>query len=120
MVHRGQTPNGNQIKPKKVALEQLDKLIHKMNKAGIIHHDLHAGNVMVSKAGRVYIVDFDLAKLVENEESDRLNGFTGTNSWGPKGIASEKGIQYIYTKLMETGAIKVNNGAKNAKNNKKK
>ena len=107
-------------KVKKVALGQLDKLIHKMNKAGIIHHDLHAGNVMVSKTGRIYIVDFDLAKLVENEESDRLNGFTGINSWGPKGVASDKGIQYIYSKLIETGAIKVNNVAKTARATKSK
>jgi len=95
-------------KEKKKALEQLDKLIHKMNKAGIIHHDLHAGNVMVTKEGKIYIIDFDLAKLVENEESERLNGFTGINSWGPKGVASNKGIQYIYKKLIEEGSIKIN------------
>ena len=47
-------------KAKKVALEQLDVLIHKMNKAGIIHHDLHPGNVMVTKDNKVYIIDFDL------------------------------------------------------------
>lgn len=107
-------------KDKKAALEQLDKHIHKMNKAGIIHHDLHAGNVMVTKDGKVYIIDFDLAKRVENEESERLNGFTGINSWGPKGVASNKGIQYIYKKLVEEGSIKVNNSAKTSRASKSK
>lgn len=99
-------------KAKKTALEQVDKLIHKMNKAGIIHHDLHSGNVMVSKTGKIYIIDFDLAKLVENEESERIAGFTGLNGWGPKGVLSDKGMQYIYTRLIEEGAIKVNKPAK--------
>jgi predicted Ser/Thr protein kinase len=107
-------------KAKKNALEKVTKLIHQMNKAGIIHHDLHSGNVMISKTGRVYIIDFDLAKLVENEESDRLSSFTGLNSWGPKGVLSDKGIQYIYTKLIENGSIKVNNSAKTLRATKSK
>jgi predicted Ser/Thr protein kinase len=56
------------------ALTQLKEHIHTMNKAGIIHHDLHAGNVMISN-GKVYIVDFDRANYYETEEEANIYRF---------------------------------------------
>jgi predicted Ser/Thr protein kinase len=56
------------------AVVQLKEHIHTMNKAGIIHHDLHAGNVMLSK-DKVYIVDFDRANFYETEEEDNIYRF---------------------------------------------
>jgi tRNA A-37 threonylcarbamoyl transferase component Bud32 len=35
------------------AAEQLKTAIQNLNEAGIIHHDLHSGNVMVDTTGRV-------------------------------------------------------------------
>jgi len=53
------------------AVVQLKQYIHTMNKAGIIHHDLHEGNVMISK-DKLYIVDFDRANFYETEEEENI------------------------------------------------
>jgi predicted Ser/Thr protein kinase len=56
------------------ALAQLKEHIHTMNKAGIIHHDLHEGNVMISN-NKVYIVDFDRANFYDTEEEENIYRF---------------------------------------------
>jgi predicted Ser/Thr protein kinase len=96
-------------KQKAKALADLDKAIHTMNKAGIIHHDLHSENVMVSKKGRVYIIDYDMAKYVQDEEIRELSSFDNgaPNPWEPKGAASDRGCFYVFKKLIEEGSIKL-------------
>jgi predicted Ser/Thr protein kinase len=56
------------------AVAQLKQHIHTMNKAGIIHHDLHEGNVMISN-DKIYIVDFDRANFYETEEEENIYRF---------------------------------------------
>ena len=92
---------------KQKAIEQLQSKIQKMNKAGIVHHDLHDGNVMVTPEGDVYIIDFDRAKFVKNEEKDRLEIFNGSidSIWEPKGIASRAGVDFLYNELLNEGSI---------------
>jgi len=101
------------------AVDKLNDAIHKMNEAGIIHHDLHSGNVMVDTKGKIYIIDYDMAKFAENEEGNTIYEFNNTknNPWTPPGALSDKGLKYIYNKLIEDGTIKVatvvNNSALN-------
>ena len=105
-------------KAKAEAIAQLDKHIHTMNKAGIIHHDLHSGNVMVSKKGRVYIIDYDLARRADKNEESEIGSFSGQRSWEPRGIASSEGVRYVYKKLVEEGSIVLNSGSnRNTKKN---
>lgn len=101
------------------AVDKLNDAIHKMNEAGIIHHDLHSGNVMVGTNGKIYIIDYDMAKYAGNEESDLIYEFNDTknNPWMPPGALSDKGLKYIYTKLMEDGTIKVTSANKSSVNN---
>ena len=86
---------------------ELQQAVTKMNRAGIIHHDLHPGNVMVTPKG-VQIIDFDRANFVKDEEQGQLSSFNSSfpSMWMPHGIASEKGIKYIYHKLMAEGTIR--------------
>jgi len=111
-------------KAKAAAIAKLETMIKKMNKLGVIHHDIHTGNVMVSTSGAIYIIDFDMATLVENEETRALGYFNASrNLWRPKGAASDEGVDYIFDKLVEEGSIvldkpksnktKSNNGSKN-------
>ena len=105
---------------KEDALDKLNAAIHTMNKTGIIHHDLHTGNVMVTRRGQVYIIDYDRAKFVDNEEAGELASFKNNmgDRWNPRGAASNSGVAYVYQKLLEIGAIKLTAGPV-ARNNSK-
>lgn len=96
---------------KKDALAELDKLVHTMNSAGIIHHDLHPGNVMVRKDGKVFIIDYDNAKWVSNEEESNLKSFNSSYPSGsdPKGVLSTDGVKFVYNKLVQDGSIVTSN-----------
>ena len=86
---------------------ELQQTVTKMNRAGIIHHDLHPGNVMVTPKG-LQIIDFDRANFAKDEEQGYLPSFNSSfpSMWMPRGIASEKGIKYIYHKLVTEGTIR--------------
>lgn len=51
-------------------LKQIEKLYNKMYEDGVIHGDLHAGNILIKSVkgspARAYIIDFGRSKLVEN------------------------------------------------------
>jgi predicted Ser/Thr protein kinase len=103
------------------AAEALKILIRKMNEAGIIHHDLHGGNVMIDKSGRVYIIDYDQAKFSKNEEVKRISEFNSSfpDEYEAVGIASKEGIKYVYDKLVEEGSLKeAQSGGKRSKTRK--
>jgi len=100
-------------KAKAAAIAKLESMIKKMNKLGVIHHDIHPGNVMVSTSGDIYIIDFDMAANVENEETRALGYFNESrNIWKPKGAASDEGVNYIFDKLVEEGSIVLETNAK--------
>jgi len=48
----------------RVVVEQIEKLIA----AGILHIDLHPGNVVVSSTGDVFLIDFDHAVVLNQDE----------------------------------------------------
>ena len=92
---------------KKKAVKQLSDAIELMNKSGIIHHDLHDGNVMVAKSGKVYIVDYDRANLISHEEVGQLYQFNNSvrKPWDLNEMITEKRLLFLFDRLVKEGSI---------------
>jgi predicted Ser/Thr protein kinase len=55
-------------------VSQIARALQEAHKEGVIHRDLKPENLMVTKAGRPYVMDFGLAKAVEAESSLSVSG----------------------------------------------
>ena len=69
---------------------QLASALDAAHKLGIIHRDLKPGNVMISDAGQVYLADFGIARLMQQDSADASSRtMTGTVLGTPKYMAPE-------------------------------
>ena len=65
---------------------------------------------MVHTSGKLYIIDYDLARFVNNEEAQRVYNFNNAlqQNWKKGWEAnSDEGVAEIIVKLMEEGTIRV-------------
>lgn len=52
-------------KQMRAVLESLKRLLSTLHSNGIVHHDIHLGNVMLDKKNRVFVVDYGRANMAE-------------------------------------------------------
>ena len=69
-----------------IAVQVCDALAYTHSR-GIIHRDIKAGNIMATNTGQVKVLDFGLAKLMENEPLEQTKGLDRTE-------ITELGIPY--------------------------
>ena len=55
-------------------IAKLARALEEAHKEGVIHRDLKPDNLMITKGGRPYVMDFGLAKTVEAESSLSVSG----------------------------------------------
>lgn len=75
---------------------QLASALDTAHNLGIVHRDIKPGNVLISETGQVYLADFGIARLMEQDPVDTLSRtMTGTVLGTPSYMAPEalKGLE---------------------------
>ena len=53
--------------------KKIKNVLDKLHKNGFVHLDVHGGNIMIGKKGKVYLIDFGFSKTVEDHLETEFN-----------------------------------------------
>src|ERR1700687_3730832 len=85
------------------ALRQLAEGLHGLHETGKLHRDIKPSNVLVTREGRVVILDFGLVAEVEGKSAHDSLSFVGT----PDFMSPEQGAQLPVTKASDWYSVGV-------------
>lgn len=76
------------MRGKQLVLEELDRLVQQLAQAidyahenEIIHRDLKPNNVLLDKFGNAYLMDFGIAKIITDAQSENVSTMLGTPAY---------------------------------------
>ncbi|PJF41005.1 MAG: hypothetical protein CUN55_12110 [Phototrophicales bacterium] len=76
------------IRGKQLVLDELEKLVHQLAQAidyahqnEIIHRDLKPNNVLLDRFGNAYLMDFGIAKIITDAQSEHVSTMLGTPAY---------------------------------------
>ncbi len=76
------------MRGKQLVLEELDRLVQQLAQAidyahenEIIHRDLKPNNVLLDKFGNAYLMDFGIAKIITDAQSENISTMLGTPAY---------------------------------------
>lgn len=104
---RGQTAEqwlgeGTRSRPERAEVaRQLCRGLSAVHEAGLVHGDVKPPNVLVSRDGRVMLVDFGLALAVAGDATDRDDAPPADGATGARGVAGTVG--YLAPELLRGG-----------------
>jgi hypothetical protein len=87
---------GGRRDPKAIArwIRDAARAVHYAHENGVIHRDLKPQNLMIEGSGRVFVMDFGLAKLLTSAKDATMSGMVlGTPTYMPPEQASGRGGQ---------------------------
>jgi len=77
-----------------------------LHRNGIVHRDLKPGNILLDEAGRPYVTDFGLAKVLGDEAATRTSTVAGTPCYmSPEQAAGRLGEVGPWSDLYSLGTI---------------
>lgn len=68
---------------------QTGEILNAVHRRGFVHRDVKSDNIMVDPRGRVYLLDFGIAKHINSE-----NKFGGTHGYAPYEQVRHKGLTF--------------------------
>jgi len=86
-----------------VAIKQLAEGLHALHETGKLHRDIKPSNVLVTKKGRVVILDFGLVAEVEGQELSDSVSLAGT----PDYMSPEQGGQFPISRASDWYSVGV-------------
>ena len=89
LVRAGATPLPRRVE----LLEQVARAVHAAHEQGVVHRDLKPDNVLLDAAGRPYVADFGLARVVDRQTRLTQSGVAlGTAGYMPPEQVDGKGV----------------------------
>ncbi len=81
--------------------------IHHAHERGVLHRDIKPSNILIDDAGRIYVTDFGLAKLIHaSGDLTHTGDLMGTPAWiSPEQAGENSGVATVFSDVYGIGVV---------------